>query len=177
VRKFFVLTLTIFVLAACGSPTEPLPALGLWTETSAPAVGGSTDIVFVDNGAVADGTYWAWVEPVLKTNQIVFHIARAYFGETCQRWAQENGMTEGCMNDYYVDTIDTALLAIADDASVTVALADAPGISYSVSTPILKNLILTKIRGPKSKYHWVDFPFIVRTENSVIVDAQQKWVP
>ncbi len=176
-RPFIAVVVLAIGLSSCASATEPLPVIGAWTETSAPAVGDSTDAVVVDNGMITDGTYWAWVDHVLKTDQIVFHIGRAYFGETCNAWALEHGMPEGCMDDYYVDTTDTAILAIANEARVTVALADQPGISYAVSTPILRNLVLTKIRGPISGYHWVDFPFIVRTHNSVIIDAQQIWVP
>lgn len=107
----------------------------------------------------------------------MFHVAMARFGATCEAWAKENGMQEGCIDDYAVDQNETALVGISDTARVTVAFQEGPGTSYEINTSVLKKMIAGVATSPISKYHWVPFPFISRIKNNTVVEAQQMWVP
>ncbi|MFZ4113210.1 MAG: hypothetical protein ACOYKG_08530 [Ilumatobacteraceae bacterium] len=173
-----VVAVTVFVvIAGCSTGTESLTTQKFWRKVQAPVVTDSTDEVVVTNSRIADGTYWTWVERVLGTESIVFHVARVRMGATCEAWAKENGMQEGCMDDYAVDQNETALVDISETARVTVAFQDGPGTSYEINTSLLKMLMAGTATSPISKYHWVPFPFISRIKNNTVVEAQQMWVP
>ena len=176
IRRFVAITILI-VFAGCSTGTESLTAQKIWREVSAPVIKDSTDEVVVTNSRLDDGTYWTWVERVLGTESIVFHVARVRMGATCEAWAKENGMQEGCMDDYAVDQNQTALVGISDTARVTVAFQEGPGTSYEINTSVLKKLIAGMATSPISKYHWVPFPFISLIKNNTVVEAQQMWVP
>jgi hypothetical protein len=98
-------------------------------------------------------------------------------GATCEAWAKENGMQEGCMDDYAVDQNETALVDISETARVTVAFQESPGTSYEINTSVLKKLIAGVATSPIAQYHWVPFPFISLIKNNTVVEAQQMWVP
>ena len=173
-----VIAVTVFVvIAGCSTGTESLTTQKIWRKVQAPVVTDSTDEVVVTNSRIADGTYWTWIERVLGTESIVFHVARVRMGATCEAWAKENGMQEGCMDDYAVDQNETALVDISETARVTVAFQESPGTSYEINTSLLKMLMAGTATSPISKYHWVPFPFISRIKNNTVVDAQQMWVP
>jgi hypothetical protein len=173
-----VIAVTVFVvIAGCSTGTESLTTQKIWRKVQAPVVTDSTDEVVVTNSRIADGTYWTWVERVLGTESIVFHVARVRMGATCEAWAKENGMQEGCMDDYAVDQNETALVDISETARVTVAFHERPGTSYEINTSVLKKLIAGVATSPIAQYHWVAFPFISRIKNNTVVDAQQMWVP
>jgi len=176
IRRLFVVSILI-VFAGCSPGTESLTTQKIWRKVSAPVIKDSTDEVVVTNSRLDDGTYWTWVERVLGTESIVFHVARVRMGATCEAWAKENGMQEGCMDDYAVDQFHTALVGITDTARVTVAFQDGPGTSYEINTSLLKMLMAGTATSPISKYHWVPFPFISRIKNNTVVEAQQMWVP
>jgi hypothetical protein len=173
-----VIAVTVFVvIAGCSTGTESLTTQKIWRKVQAPVVTDSTDEVVVTNSRIADGTYWTWVERVLGTESIVFHVARVRMGATCEAWAKENGMQEGCMDDYAVDQNETALVDISETARVTVAFQESPGTSYEINTSVLKKLIAGVATSPIAQYNWVAFPFISRIKNNTVVDAQQMWVP
>jgi hypothetical protein len=173
-----VVAVTVFVvIAGCSTGTESLTTQKIWRKVQAPVVTDSTDEVVVTNSRIADGTYWTWIERVLGTESIVFHVARVRMGATCEAWAKENGMQEGCMDDYAVDQNETALVDISETARVTVAFQESPGTSYEINTSVLKKLIAGVATSPIAQYHWVAFPFISRIKNNTVVDAQQMWVP
>lgn len=173
-----VIAVTVFVvIAGCSTGTESLTTQKIWRKVQAPVVTDSTDEVVVTNSRIADGTYWTWVERVLGTESIVFHVARVRMGATCEAWAKENGMQEGCVDDYAVDQNETALVDISETARVTVAFQESPGTSYEINTSVLKKLIAGVATSPIAQYHWVAFPFISRIKNNTVVDAQQMWVP
>jgi len=173
-----VIAVTVFVvIAGCSTGTESTDIHAPWRKVQAPVVTDSTDEVVVTNSRIADGTYWTWVERVLGTESIVFHVARVRMGATCEAWAKENGMQEGCMDDYAVDQNETALVDISETARVTVAFQESPGTSYEITTSVLKKLIAGVATSPIAQYHWVAFPFISRIKNNTVVDAQQMWVP
>jgi len=176
IRRLFVVSILI-VFAGCSPGTESLTTQKIWRKVSAPVIKDSTDEVVVTNSRLDDGTYWTWVERVLGTESIVFHVARVRMGATCEAWAKENGMQEGCMDDYAVDQFHTALVGITDTARVTVAFQDGPGTSYEINTSLLKMLMAGTATSPISKYHWIPFPFISRIKNNTVVEAQQMWVP
>ena len=176
IRRLIAVTI-LFAFAGCSTGTESLTTQKIWRKVQAPVVTDSTDEVVVSNSRIADGTYWTWVERVLGTESIVFHVARVRMGATCEAWAKENGMQEGCMDDYAVDQNETALVGIFDTARVTVAFQEGPGTSYEITTSVLKKLIAGVATSPISKYHWVPFPFISRIKNNTVVEAQQMWVP
>jgi len=173
-----VIAVTVFVvIAGCSTGTESTDTHAPWRKVQAPVVTDSTDEVVVTNSRIADGTYWTWVERVLGTESIVFHVARVRMGATCEAWAKENGMQEGCMDDYAVDQNETALVDISETARVTVAFQESPGTSFEINTSVLKKLIAGVATSPIAQYHWVAFPFISRIKNNTVVDAQQMWVP
>ena len=173
-----VVAVTVFVvIAGCSTGTESLTTQKIWRKVSAPMIKDSTDEVVVTNSRLDDGTYWTWAERLLGTETIVFHVAMARFGATCEAWAKENGMQEGCMDDYAVDQNETALVDISETARVTVAFQESPGTSYEITTSVLKKLIAGVATSPIAQYHWVAFPFISRIKNNTVVDAQQMWVP
>jgi hypothetical protein len=173
-----VIAVTVFVvIAGCSTGTESTDTHAPWRKVQAPVVTDSTDEVVVTNSRIADGTYWTWVERVLGTESIVFHVARVRMGATCEAWAKENGIQEGCMDDYAVDQNETALVDISETARVTVAFQESPGTSYEINTSVLKKLIAGVATSPIAQYHWVAFPFISRIKNNTVVDAQQMWVP
>jgi hypothetical protein len=176
IRRLIAVTI-LFAFAGCSTGTESLTTQKIWRKVQAPVVTDSTDEVVVTNSRLDDGTYWTWVERVLGTESIVFHVARVRMGATCEAWAKENGMQEGCMDDYAVDQNETALVGISDTARVTVAFQEGPGTSYEITTSVLKKLIAGVTTSPISKYHWVPFPFISRIKNNTVVEAQQMWVP
>jgi hypothetical protein len=173
-----VIAVTVFVvITGCSTGTESTDTHAPWRKVQAPVVTDSTDEVVVTNSLIADGTYWTWVERVLGTESIVFHVARVRMGATCEAWAKENGMQEGCMDDYAVDQNETALVDISETARVTVAFQESPGTSYEINTSVLKKLIAGVATSPIAQYHWVAFPFISRIKNNTVVEAQQMWVP
>jgi hypothetical protein len=175
-RRVIAVTI-LLAFAGCSTGTESLTTQKFWRKVQAPVVTDSTDEVVVTNSRIADGTYWTWVERVLGTESIVFHVARVRMGATCEAWAKENGMQEGCMDDYAVDQNETALVGISETARVTVAFQESPGTSYEITTSVLKKLIAGVATSPIAQYHWVAFPFISRIKNNTVVDAQQMWVP
>ncbi len=176
IRRLLAVTI-LFAFAGCSTATESLTTQKIWRKVSAPVIKDSTDEVVVTNSRLDDGIYWTWVERVLGTESIVFHVARVRVGDVCQAWAKENGMQEGCMDDYAVDENQTALVGISDTARVTVSFQEGPGTSFEINTSILKNLIAGVATSPIAQYHWVPFPFVSRIKNNTVVDAQQLWVP
>ena len=169
--------ITCATLFACGSSDEPSGSTDSWDTVAAPVVVDSTDEVVVTDGTLADGRYWATLSRVSGTNDLVFTVARAWFGPACEKWAAERGMTEGCANDYAVDDIDTALVAMSPDATVSVSAPMGPGTNYGISPATLHGLVDGSAISPIAAYQWTGFPFVVTVSDGVVIDADQHWVP
>lgn len=152
-----------------------------WNIVDPPVVKTQTDDVVVKDATLADGTYWATAALVSGTNDIVFRVLKARFGDTCTKWAIDNGMVDGCMNDYDVESYPDAYVGLDKLADVTVAKADGPGTSYSITTDALAQLMEGKTTGDETKvpdgYTWVPFPFVVTVTNGLVTTAAQYWVP
>lgn len=153
---------------------SPMPS---WREIDPPTVDGSTDAIVVSNGVLADGRYWGTISRISGTDEAVFTVARAYFGAECEAWAADRGMTEGCPNDYAVDDADTALVALAPGATVSVVFQEGPGTSYAIDADTVRRLVLGTATSPIAMYEWVPFPFLVTVKDGVVVAAHQVWVP
>jgi hypothetical protein len=161
------------LFAACSSKTPP----ATWDKVDPPAIDGETDDVVVDNAVLADGTYWATIAPVSGSTEIAFRILKARFGDACYKWAKENGIEYGCLNDYDVEEWPDAYAALEPSAAVTVAKADGPGTSYSIDAATLRQLVFGESVDTPTDFTWTAFPFLVVVVNGSITDAQQYWVP
>lgn len=128
-------------------------------------------------GVLPDGKYWGTVRTVLGTDNIVFELMQARFGSTCEEWAADNGMTEGCPNDYWVDDSDSQIISAENLSSVSVADQSGPGTSYRIDGSTLEKLVRVEKIDPPSGYTWVNFPFIVTIDGGKVVSADQFWVP
>lgn len=172
-----IAVLTIVALVACGSSGNEPGGTASWGKVAPPIVTDSTNAVIVTDGSLADGRYWASISRVSGTGDLVFTVSRAWFGEACAAWATERGMEQGCMNDYAVDDIDTALVAMAPDATVSVAAPMGPGTNYSIDTATLEGLVAGSVVSPVATYQWTGFPFVVTVSDGVVTSADQHWVP
>ena len=128
-------------------------------------------------GALPDGQYWGTLRVVLGTDTIVFELMQARFGETCEQWATDNGMAEGCPNDYWVDDSVSQIVSADDVPSVSVAEQSGPGTSYRINGTTLERLARNDDVNMPDGYLWTNFPFIVTIEGGRIVSADQFWVP
>lgn len=168
-----VFAASLGALAGCSRSNPPAS----WNVVGPPVVTTETDDIVVNDATLADGTYWATIALVSGNDDVVFRVLKARFGDTCMKWAEDNGMTEGCMNDYDVESHPDAYVGLDKLADVTVAKADGPGISYSINAGTLKKLMLgTKTNAPNG-YTWVPFPFVVTVINGLVTTAAQYWVP
>ena len=152
-----------------------------WNRVDPPMVKTETDDVVLDGATLSDGTYWATIALVSGTNDIVFRVLKARFGDTCTKWANDNGMADGCTNDYNVDSYPDAYVGLDKLADVSVAKADGPGTSYSINADTLRQLIKGTTMGDDTKfpdgYTWVPFPFLVTVIDGLVTTAAQYWVP
>lgn len=147
-----------------------------WNVVDPPVVKTETDDV-VDGATLTDGTYWAEIALVSGNDDVVFRVLKARFGNTCMKWAEDNGMTEGCMNDYHVESYPDAYVGLDKLADVTVAKLDGPGTSYSINADTLKKLMQGDKTNAPDDYTWVPFPFVVTVINGLVTTAAQYWVP
>lgn len=167
-RRAFLVALVVVGLVGCTSEASWQPV--------APPSAATTDEVRIENTRLDDGTYWAEIAAVSGTRTVVFRVMRARFGEDCRRWADENGYTDACMNDYEVEEWPDAHVSLDEDAKVSVALPDGPEGNYRIDTDTLKELAFGADMGPVG-YQWTPFPFIVTVENGTVTNADQLWVP
>lgn len=175
-RHVVLLALTLvatLALSACSSKNPP----ATWAKVDPPVIKGETDEIVVDKGTLADGSYWATIAPVSGSSEIAFRVLKARFGDACYAWAKENGIEDGCLNDYHVDDWPDAYVALDKMADVSVATADGPGTSWSINADTLKRLVFGgSVDAPKN-YTWTPFPFLVTVTNGRATTAQQYWVP
>lgn len=165
-------------VTASGCSKEP-PAAS-WAKVASPVVKTATNDVTVDNGTLADGTYWATIALASGSGDIVFRVLKARFGATCTKWAKDNGMTDACMDDYNVESYPDAYASLDNRAEVSVAKPDGPGTSYSINVDTLKALMhgdITEGGDVPAGYSWVPFPFVVTVTNGYVTTAAQYWVP
>ena len=170
--------LVISILGAftgCTTSVDPA-AKPSWASTTSPTFR-STDPVLTENGEINPGVYWAEAARVSGTSDIVFRITRVYYGEECDIWAAENMNENECFNDYGVEEFPYAYASISPIAKVSVADQQGPGTNFVVDAATLKNLVLMKYVNSPLTYSWIPFPFIVRIEQGIIVEAHQFWVP
>lgn len=171
--RLTALAATIAITASCAGSN----AGSSWETVTPPTVADSTDEVVTTDGTLADGRYWASLSRVSGSDDLVFTVARAWFGDACTIWAAERGMDQGCMNDYAVDDVDTALVAISPDAAVSVAAQMGPGTNYAITVETLDGLVAGTAVSPIAAYQWTGFPFVVTVADGVVTDADQLWVP
>jgi len=148
-----------------------------WNVVDPPVVKTETDDVVVDGATLADGTYWATIALVSGNDDVVFRVLKARFGDTCTQWAEDNGMADGCMNDYDVESYPDAYVGLNKLADVTVAKLDGPGTSYSINADTLNKLMQGDKTNAPDDYTWVPFPFVVTVINGLVTTAAQYWVP
>jgi hypothetical protein len=166
----------MFTLGGCSKE----PPESSWAKVKAPLVKDQTDDIVVNDGTLADGTYWATISLTSGTGDIVFRVMKARFGDTCMKWAKDNGMTDACMDDYNVDSFTDAYAALDNRAEVSVAKPDGPGTNFSINVDTLKALmhgVNTQVGGAPKGYTWVPFPFVVAVTNGYVTTANQYWVP
>lgn len=174
-RSPTALVLSLFVLAACGAGQSTRSE---WTETVSPApvTGETADPVPVDR-VLPDGRYWATANEVLGDDDIVFTVVKARFGATCEAWATERGLTEGCTNDYAVDDVTSQVVSVDDLDWVTVADPSAPGRSYRIEYDTLVDLVRgAKVDVPAGRT-WTPFPFVLEVAVGRVSAIDQYWVP
>ena len=166
--------LALLLLAvSCGSTgpsewSEVEPILALGGETSDP--------VPVDR-VLPDGRYWATAHEVIGSDGISFRVVKARFGGTCEKWATENGMTEGCMNDYAVDEAGAQMLVTDDVDWVSVADPKGPGTSYRIRYSTLEKFVRNEQVDHPTGYGWAGFPFVLTVEDGDVTGIDQYWVP
>ena len=166
----------LVALAACGSAGIDAPKE--WSETKAVFdLGGSTAAPIPVDRVLPDGRYWATVNEVLGSDDIVFTLHQARFGATCDSWAADHGMPEGCPNDYAVDTATHQVLTTSDVKWVSIAEASGPGMSYRVQYSTLVKLVRNEQVDVPTGYSWTSFPFIMTVEDGRAVGIDQYWVP
>lgn len=169
------LTLSLLVLGACGTGQSTRSE---WTETVSPApvTDETADPIPVDR-VLPDGRYWATAHEVLGDDDIVFTTVKARFGATCDAWAAEQGLSEGCTNDYAVDDVTSQIIAVDDLEWVTVADPSGPGRSFRVDYDTLVALVRgEKIDMPAGRT-WSPFPFVLEIANGQVTSVDQYWVP
>ena len=149
-----------------------------WSLTKANfGLGGSTAEPIPVDRVLPDGRYWGTLHEVLGSGDVVFDITRARFGAECETWAKEQGMQEGCANDYAVDTSTRQFLKAGDVEWVSIADPAGPGRSYRVSLSTLTKLVRHEQVDVPAGFSWTDFPFIVTVEDGRTVGIDQYWVP
>lgn len=164
------------LLTACGGLQDSEPKE--WSDVSVPFdLGGSTAEPIPVDRVLPDGRYWATLHEVLGSDAVVFEVTRARFGATCNQWAAERGMEEGCTNDYAVDDSTRQLLEAGGVTWVSVADPDSPGQSRRVKLRTLVRLVRGEQVDMPSGYSWTPFPFIVTVERGKTVGIDQYWVP
>ena len=164
------------VSAACAAS---VPA-ATWKKIAAPVIKGQTDDITVNEGTLADGTYWATIALASGSGDIVFRVLKARFGAACTKWAKNNGVTDACMDDYNVESYPDAYASLDNRAEVSVAKPDGPGTNYSINVDRLKALMhgeMAQSDKVPAGYSWVPFPFVVTVTNGYVTTAAQYWVP
>ena len=174
-KAFLALVTTCVLAVGCSQAPETKAP---WTKVSPKfSLGDSTAPIVLKDGRLPNGTYWATVHRVLNSGDIVFRVMQTRFGATCDAWAKDNGMPEGCANDYAVADFDTELLAVDDADVVTVAEGSNPGNSFVIDFDTLRKLVRGDDVEIPVEYTWVNFPFILAIEDGVPVEINQFWVP
>lgn len=174
-RSATVLALSLLVLASCGTEQSTRSE---WTETVSPApvTGESADPIPVDR-VLPDGRYWATAHEVLGDDDIVFTVTKARFGATCEEWASEQGLTEGCTNDYAIDDGTSQMIAVDDVEWVTVADPEGPGRSYRIEYDTLVDLVRGSQVDMPAGRTWTPFPFVLEIADGTVTSVDQYWVP
>lgn len=148
-----------------------------WNRVDPPVVKTETDDVVLDGATLSDGKYWATIALVSGTNDVVFRALKSRFGDTCTKWAKANGLTDGCLNDYNVESFPDAYVGLDKRADVTVTKADGPGTSYSIDADALTRALKGDTTGAPAGYVWVPFPFLITVTGGLVTTAEQYWVP
>ena len=173
-RTSLPITLVLLLVSACSSSSENSD----WNRTSSTVyVATKTAPPVAENGRLPNGKYWAQVHQVLNSSSVVFLVQQARFGETCEKWATDNGMQEGCPNDYAVDSSQQLILAAPTLEWFSLANPSDSSVNYDVKRSTLIDLIRGKSVTTPDGYVWTNFPFILTVKDSEVIRAQQMWVP
>ena len=174
-----VTILSALAFTSCGARETSPQSAPQWKAASVPAVKGETHALpnsLMD--PLNDGTYWAEIARIQKTGQVIFQLYKARFGATCTAWAKENGIEEGCLDDYSVEnSYERFVVGLAENARISVAQQDMPGKSYRITQEDLGLAMQGRVKGAPQDYEWVPFPFLVHIANKEVVSAEQFWVP
>lgn len=176
---FFAVIFSAGLFASCGAQEASPSSATKWRQTVSPVVIDEThDLPDSDSESLQDGKYWAEIARVQKTGDIIFQLYKARFGATCIAWAKENGLEEGCLNDYSVENNSgNFFVGFSQNARVSVAQQDMPGKSYRITQETLRAAMQGQVKGSPQDYEWVPFPFLVHVANKEVVSAEQFWVP
>ena len=173
--RLAALLVSLTLVTGCTSASE---APSEWVETTAKFdLDGQTTAPIPADRLLSNGNYWAVVNEVLGSREIVFELYQARFGTTCEKWAAENGLNEGCPDDYYVDTSTHQLLTTSNVKWVSVAEASAPGKSYRVAYSTLVKLVRGEKTDVPQGFSWTPFPFILGIRDGAVTTIDQYWVP
>ena len=171
-----VILVSLLLITGCSTRSSGAPSE--WVETTATFdLGGQTAAPIPADRVLPDGNYWAVVNEVLGSDNIVFEVYQARFGTTCEKWATENGMNEGCPDDYYVDSSTHQVLTTSNVKWVSVAESSAPGKNYRVAYSTLVRLVRGEKTSVPNGFSWTPFPFILRVSNGDVTSIDQYWVP
>lgn len=190
-KNRLALFLALTLLVACGgstdevvdtsttvaaSTTSPVSSAS-WEEIAPPIIEGETDPVVTRGNTLVDGYYWASVQSVSGSGDLVFEVAQVRFGTACEEWAASLGGTVECTNDYGVQDVPSALVSMANDAEISVASMSGPGTNYSIDAPTLIGLVAGTVTSPIADFTWTPFPFVIVVDAGMVTTAHQFWVP
>jgi len=174
-----VAVLGAMAFTSCGAQETSPQSAPQWKAASVPTVKGETHALpnsLMD--PLNDGTYWAEIARIQKSGDVIFQLYKARFGATCTAWAKENGIEEGCLDDYSVEnSYQRFVVGLAKNARISVAQQDMPGKSYRISQTELRGVMQGHLEGAAQGYAWTPFPFLVHVANKEVVSAEQYWVP
>ena len=176
---FFAVIFSAGLFASCGAQEASPSSATKWRQTVSPVINDEThDLPDSDSESLQDGKYWAEIARVQKTGDIIFQLYKARFGATCIAWAKENGLEEGCLDDYSVENNSgNFFVGFSQNARVSVAQQDMPGKSYRITQETLRAAMQGQVKESPQDYEWVPFPFLVHVANKEVVSAEQFWVP
>jgi hypothetical protein len=140
----------------------------------------------LESSVPTDGVYWGTMAILHGSGSptAVAELVKLYSGDACYEYAEMTGQApeDMCTNDYGVVDYPRAVVAIADDAFVSVITETGseswPTESYVITSRDLQKLVSkTPVEGQPSAYNYVPYPFQFTIADGVVTRAEQVWVP